>query len=177
MSEATKIPIDDDCLNNLHHTWTHLESPTMVFLDGAAGSGSRQIIRQLQHKISDDCLTWHLRCIADEFGEVLLPKILGGLWKGIWRSDNISTRMASIMHSTLPMLEDAEDQKRMQVLIDSLRIYREFGGERIILPDNRPLLSLVQLGSILGQIDPLLLIFEDIHLSYSPLLTTFLECL
>ena len=65
----------------------------------------------------------------------------------------------------------------MQVLIDSLRIYREFGGEKIILPDNRPLLSLVQLGSILGQIDPLLLIFEDIHLSYSPLLTTFLECL
>ena len=62
MSEATKIPIDDDCLNNLHHTWTHLESPTMVFLDGAAGSGSRQIIRQLQHKISDDTIFIKYTC-------------------------------------------------------------------------------------------------------------------
>ena len=45
--------------------------------------------------------------------------------------------------------------------------------KKIVLPDNRPLLSLVQLGSILGQIDPLLLIFENVHFSYSPLLTTF----
>jgi hypothetical protein len=177
MAEQETIPIDERCLKNLYHIWTHTESPTIIFLDGAAGSGSRQIIRQLQHRISDDCLTWHMRCIADEFGEVLMPKILGGLWKGIWRSDNVSSRMASIMHSTLPMLEDADDQKRMQVLIDSLKTYRDFKGEKIILPDNRPLLSLVQLGSILGQIDPLLIIFEDAHLCYSPLITTFLECL
>ena len=176
-SPTTQIPIDDGCLDNLYHIWTHTESPTLIFLDAPAGGGSRQIIRQFQHKVSDECLTWHLRCIADEFGEVLLPKILGGLWKGIWRSDGVSSRMASIMHSTLPMLEDVDDQKRMQVLIDSLRIYREQDGKKIVLPDNRPLLSLVQLGSILGQIDPLLLIFEDVHFSYSPVISTFLECL
>ena len=44
----------------------HTESPTLIFLDAPAGGGSEtQVIRQFQHRFSDECLTWHLRCIAE----------------------------------------------------------------------------------------------------------------
>ena len=153
MSETTKFPLMMivSTITSYGHIW-NLRQWSFGWSCRKCSHKSSDIE---QHKISDDCLTWHLRCIADEFGEVLTQNFR---WSVEGNRRNISTRMTP-MHSTLPMIEDAEDQKRMQVLIDSLRIYRVW-GEIILTCDNRPLLSLVQLGSILGQIDPLLLILK-----------------
>ncbi len=171
------IAIDEECSERLIRLWNRCDDPILVRLNTPAGAGGRRLIRKLQWEVSDQCLTWHARFIPDEWGVDALPKLMGGLWKGIRHSDEISARIERVMHYALNELDAAEDKQRMQVLIDSLRIYRESEGEKVVLPSNRPLLAIVQLALILAQVDPVLIILEDIHNTHSPLPYALLSAL
>jgi hypothetical protein len=175
----TTIQIDERASKRLLDIWegTQGGGSELVHIHGPAGTGVRHLLRDFQHGVSDQCLTWHARFLADEMGLDQLPKIANGLWKTIRHSEAICSMVEQHLEKALGATSDPAVQKRMRGLIMSLRRCVESDGEQTILPNEDPLISLIHLGELITLGFPTLILFEDLHLNNSMLAYAFLDAL
>ncbi len=157
-------------------------SPRFLRLQAPFGGGRRALSGELQRRLAagtDDVLLWRVACVDSENGVQWLLRMYGGLVGAIATDVLKRGKVEMILSSALPS-QPKRVQGWYQSFIEAIKEAKpdaETGQIQLKIPQDNPLVALVEVASAISRKLPIVLDLQHIGLAHTVLLAQFLEAM
>jgi len=157
-------------------------SPRFVRLQAPFGGGRRALAGELIRGITggtEDAIVWRVTCLDQENGLQWLVRMYGSLMATLNTDILRKGKVEMVLNASLPS-QPKRVQAWYQSFITSLKESKtdaEKGAVQLKLPQDNPLIALVEVTSAISRKVPVVLEIQNPHVVYSLTLPQFLEAL
>jgi tetratricopeptide (TPR) repeat protein len=157
-------------------------TPRFVRLQAPFGGGRRALVGELLRGITggtEDAILWRVTCLDQENGLQWLVRMYGSLMATLNTDILRKGKVEMVLNASLPN-QPKRVQAWYQSFVSSLKESKtdaEKGAVQLKLPQDNPLIALIEVTSAVARKVPILLEIQNPHVAYSLALAQFLEAL